>query len=63
MRTCTAIGDVFFEVEVVGDFTEDEAREFFERELFKAAAQAPVLQDAAWEKVYEVRWDSFMKWF
>ena len=54
---------MFFEVEVVGDFTEDEAREFFERGRFKAAAQAPVLQDAAWEKVYEVRWDSFMKWF
>ena len=69
MRTRTAIGDVFFEVEVVGDFTEDEAREFFKRELFnarlqlqqrqgEAAAQAPVLQDAAWEKVYEVRGDS-----
>jgi len=58
-RTYTAIGDKFFKVEVVGDFPKDEAREFFERDLFKAAAQGPVLQDADWEKVYEVRWDSF----
>ena len=54
---------------MVGDFTEDEAREFFERELSnarlqlqqrqgEAAAQAPVLQDADWKEVYAVRGDS-----
>lgn len=69
MRTSTAIGDKFFEVEVVGDFPEAEARDFFERELSnarlqlqqrqgEAAAQTPVLQDADWKEVYAVRGDS-----
>ena len=48
-----AIGPGFWAPEVIGDFQEDEARNFVEEEL-RQAQSSVTLDDNAWTKVYEV---------
>jgi hypothetical protein len=66
LHVCTAVGRKFFKVQVVGDFPEADAREFFrtclQQQQPEGAEQLPPLLDADWAQVYEVRCTS-IGWF
>ena len=52
----TVISDAYYEVEVIGEFPEGEARAFFEWRLqFSVEEAPPPLDDASWARIYEVR--------
>ena len=48
------ISDAYFEVEVIGEFPEGEARAFFEWRLQFSVEAPPPLDDASWARIYEV---------
>ena len=45
---CAGIGKTFYEVEVVGDFCAEEARQYYEK------LKGSVCEDDDWQQVYEV---------